>query len=115
MKEYLLLFRNAGGDNQYISTPADMVEDMPKWQAWIGQIASQGKLVSTQPIEYQGTRISNHGVSAGPHLAGGELVVGYIICKADTEEEVTAWASTCPVLKYPQGSVEVRAVMPFAL
>lgn len=115
MKEYLLLFRNVAGDNQYISTPADMLEDMPKWQAWIGQIASQGKLISTQPIEYQCLRVSNQGLSTGPHLAGNELVVGYIICKAESEAEVTEWSRTCPVLKYPHGSVEVRAIMPFAL
>jgi hypothetical protein len=115
MKEYLLLFRNQGGDNQYISTPADMLEDMPRWQSWLGQIAEQGKLISTQPIDYQGTCISNAGTSAGPHLANNELVVGYVICKAESEAEVLAWSQTCPVLKYPHGSVEVRPVMPFAL
>lgn len=114
MKEYLLLFRNAGGDGQYLSTPADMLEDMPRWQAWIGHIAGQGKLVSTQLIEYQGIRVSNDGTSAGPHVAGGELVVGYILCRTDSEAEITEWSRTCPVLKYPHGSVEVRAIMPFA-
>lgn len=115
MKEYLLLFRNIGGDNQYISTPQDMMEDMPKWQAWIGHIAQQGKLVSTQPIEYSGTIVSNHGTEKGPFKEVSQLVVGYLICKAESDAEVLAWSQTCPILKYPQGSVEIRPIMPFAL
>ncbi len=43
MTEYLLLFRNASAENGYLATSQDMAEDKPKWQAWIGQIAMQGK------------------------------------------------------------------------
>lgn len=115
MKEYLLLFHNVGGDGQYISTLADMQEDMPKWQQWIGHIAQQGKLVSTQPIEYDGAVVSNGGLAEGPYLREGELVVGYLLCRAESRDEVVEWSRTCPVLKYPLGRVEIRAVMPFAL
>jgi hypothetical protein len=51
MKEYLLLFRNASAEDGYLATTQDMAEDMPRWQAWIGAIAMQGKLVSTAPVE----------------------------------------------------------------
>jgi hypothetical protein len=44
MKEYLLLFKNISGDSDYITTPQDMVEDMPAWQGWIGNIAMQGQV-----------------------------------------------------------------------
>ncbi|MDX1906538.1 MAG: YciI family protein [Bacteroidia bacterium] len=114
MKEYLLVFRNIGGDNQYVSTPEDMMEDMPRWQAWIGHIAAQGKLISTQPIDYQGSVVSNAGVSRGPYMEGTHLVVGYLLCRAESDEEVMGWSRTCPVLRYPQASVEIRPVMPFA-
>lgn len=114
MNEYLLLFRNISGEGQYISTPQDMSEDMPKWQAWIGNIAQQGKLISTQPIDYAGTIVSNHGVQAGPDKGSNNmLVAGYLICKAENEAEVITWSETCPILKYPQGSVEIRPMLPF--
>lgn len=114
MKEYLLLFRNISGDNAYISTEKDMAEDMPAWQAWIGNIAMQGKLVSTQPIEYAGTIVNNSGTYTGPDKGGNNiLVAGYLICKADSLAEVTQWSRSCPILKYPQGSVEIRPVLPF--
>lgn len=115
MNEYLLLFYNKAGDGQYISTVADMAEDMPRWQQWIGHIAQQGKLVSTQPIEYNGAVVSNGGVAEGPYLREGELVVGYVLCRAESQDEVTGWGRTCPVLKYPLGRVEIRAAMPFAI
>jgi hypothetical protein len=115
MKEYLLLFRNISGDGQYISTPQDMAEDMPKWQAWIGQIAMQGKLTSTQPICYEGEVISNKGISQKPHLSENEIIAGYILCKADSFAEVEEWGKTCPILRYEHGSVEIREIMPFTI
>ncbi|MDR6563050.1 MULTISPECIES: YciI family protein [unclassified Arcicella] len=114
MKEYLLLFRDISGDNAYITTPQDMAEDMPAWQAWIGNIAMQGKLVSTQPIEYYGQVVSKQGISEGPDKTERNLLVaGYLICKAETLQEVQQWSKTCPMLKYENGSVEIRPIIPF--
>lgn len=113
MKEYLLLFRNISGDNTYITTTEDMMEDMPKWQAWIGNIAGQGKLISTQPIAYNGITVNHAETKHTPHITEAQLVAGYLICKAESEAEVIAWANTCPILKYANGSVEIRPVIPF--
>ncbi|MFP5039903.1 YciI family protein [Parasediminibacterium sp. JCM 36343] len=114
MKEYLLLFRNASAENGYLATSQDMAEDMPKWQSWIGKIAMQGKLVYTAPIEYTASLVSNDGLVEGPHKqANSVLVSGFLICKADSLEEVQAWSKACPILKYPNSSVEIRPLIPF--
>lgn len=114
MTEYLLLFRNASAENGYLATNQDMAEDMPKWQSWIGNIAMQGKLVHTAPVRYESTIISNEGVADGPHKeADTVLVAGFLICKSDNLEEVQAWSKTCPILKYPNSSVEIRPLIPF--
>lgn len=113
MKEFLLLFRNTTGDGQYSSTPQDMQADMPRWQQWMGDIARQGKLVSSKPIDYAGAVIDNGGVSEEPYIEGQELVAGYLICKAEDMVEAIAFGKNCPILKYAQGSVEVRAISPF--
>lgn len=113
MKEYLLLFYNRTGIGAYITTPADMLEDMPRWQQWIGNIAMQGKLISSQPIEYDGTIVTSKGITAGPFIQQEILLTGYLLCKSENIEEVKEWCSTCPILKYGQGSVEIRPVMPF--
>ncbi len=115
MTEYLLLFRNASAENGYLATTQDMAEDMPRWQSWIGNIAMLGKLVSTAPIRYDASIVNNAGVTNGqPHKDDNSVLVsGYLICKADSLEEVTEWGKTCPILKYPNSSVEIRPLIPF--
>lgn len=114
MTAYLLLFRNASAENGYLATSQDMAEDMPKWQAWIGNIAMQGKLVHTAPIQYEASLVSSNGVKPGPHKeTDSVLISGFLICKADSLEEVQEWSKTCPILKYPSSSVEIRPLIPF--
>ena len=93
-----------------------MAEDMPRWQSWIGNIAMQGKLVSTAPIEYNASIISKKGIMQGhPHKeANSILISGFLICKSNSLEEVEEWSKSCPILKYPNSSVEIRPVIPFA-
>ena len=115
MTEYLLLFRNASAENGYLATSQDMAEDMPKWQAWIGNIAMQGKLVHTAPVRYDATIVNNEGVLEGPHKETNSVMVsGFLICKSDNLEEVQEWSETCPILKYPSSSVEIRPLVPFS-
>lgn len=114
MTEYLLLFRNASDDNGYLTTSQDMAEDMPKWQSWIGNIAMQGKLVHTAPVRYDATIVNNNEVTVGPHKeTDSALVSGFLICKPDNLEEVQEWSKTCPILKYPNSSVEIRPLIQF--
>ncbi|MEC3874178.1 YciI family protein [Chryseobacterium salviniae] len=114
MTEYLLLFRNASAENGYLTTSQDMAEDMPKWQSWIGNIAMQGKLVHTAPIRYDATIVTSNDVTAGPHKeTNSVLVSGFLIGKSDSLEEVQEWSKTCPILKYPNSSVEIRPLIPF--
>lgn len=114
MKEYLLLFRNASAENGYLATNQDMAEDMPKWQSWIGNIAMQGKLIYTAPIEYKASLVSNEGIEVGPYKESNNVLVsGFLICKADTLEEAQEWSKSCPILRYPNSSVEIRPLIPF--
>ncbi|MDE3249488.1 MAG: hypothetical protein KGO82_12555 [Bacteroidota bacterium] len=115
MTEYLLLFRNASADNGYISSSQDMANDLPLWKAWIGQIALQGKLVSTAPIRYEATIVRDGQIIPGqPHKENNQvLVAGFLICRANNMEEVAVWSKSCPILKYPHSSVEIRPLIPF--
>jgi len=114
MTEYLLLFRNASAENGYLATAHDMAEDMPKWQSWIGQIAMQGKLVHTAPVQYDASIVTTDGTATGPYKEPGSVLVsGFLICKSDNIEEIEEWSRTCPILKYPESSVEIRPLVPF--
>jgi len=99
MTEYLLLFRNASAKNGYLATSQDMAEDMPKWQSWIGNIAMQGKLVSTAPVVYDAVVVRGQERFPGPHKEENSVLVsGYLIAKAESVEEAEAWAKSCPIL-----------------
>lgn len=114
MIEYLLLFRNASAANGYLATSQDMAEDMPKWQSWIGNIAIQGKLIHTAPVRYDASVVNNNGILPGPHKeTDSVLVSGFLICKSDSLEEVEEWGKACPILKYPNSSVEIKSLIPF--
>ena len=86
---------------------------MPKWQAWIGGIAQKGKLVATNPIDYNGKVVTASAVKNQPYLVKKELIVGYLILKASTLEEAIEISKTCPIITEYNGSVEVRAMVPF--
>ena len=115
MKEYLLLFWNESGNGQYQLDPEKMKQGMAAWQAWIGDIAKQGNLISTKPINWDGVMVGNQGVVNAPSIKEKQLVTGYLICKASNLEEVTQWAQTCPILHNPSGFTEIREVAPFEL
>lgn len=117
MKEFILIFRNASAENGYLATPEDMAAEMPQWQAWIGNIALQGKLISTAPVQYD-AKVVHHGgeITGTPYKeANTVLVSGYLICKAESIEEAQSWAKDCPILKYHESSVEIRPLIQFPL
>ncbi|HNP94107.1 MAG TPA: YciI family protein [Cyclobacteriaceae bacterium] len=115
MKEYLLLFWNESGDGQYLLTAEKLKQSMAAWQAWIGNIAMNGNLISTKPINWDGAMISNAGVANKPSIKEKVMVTGYMICKAKDIDQVKEWASTCPILESKAGYTEIREVSPFEM
>lgn len=115
MKEFLLLFWNKSGNGQYLIDPENMKNEMEAWQSWIGNIAMQGKLVSTKPINWNGVQVSNKGQKNNPFIADELLVTGFLICKSQSVQEVEQWAKSCPILQYPQGMTEIRECQPFEI
>lgn len=115
MKEYLLLFWNETGDGRYQIDPEQMKKGMEAWQAWIGQIAQKGNLISTKPIRYEGVLVSPSYVSEQPCILEKKMVTGYLICKAGSKDEVVEWAKTCPIGMSPAGFTEIREIAPFEL
>lgn len=113
MKEFLLLFWNETGDGGYQINPEQMKQSMAEWQAWIGSIALSGQLISTKPINWEGSVVSNSGTIDKPAIYAEQMVTGYLICKAKHIGDVKEWARTCPILKNPKGSTEIREVSPF--
>jgi len=111
MKDFVLIFRNAGDPVNTLS-PQQMQTVMTEWQNWMGGCAAQGKLSSI------GYRLSTEGntlkpgnvITDGPFAEIKEILTGITIIKADTLEEANEIAKGCPILNIG-GSVEVRGVI----
>ncbi len=110
MKEFMLLFRSVPNPD-FKPTADQMQAEIKKWQDWIGDIASQGKFVSTNQLTRTGRLVkAGNIVSDGPYAEVKEIMGGYMIIKAADYDEAVEKAKGCPVLDMG-GHVEVRDFM----
>jgi hypothetical protein len=116
MEKYMLIFRNSlhTEDEFQNLSPEAMQAELDKWGQWIGGIAAQGKMVTTDALEQQGKIVkgSKHVVTDGPFIESKELVSGFLILTASSVEEAIELSKGCPIYEI-EGSVEVRPVMNF--
>jgi len=110
MHEYILLFRHSGMSTEQPS-PEQMQESIQQWQSWIGGIAAQGKLVSTNQLGQGGSVLKSGGVTTdGPYAEIKETLGGYTIVKAANHEEAVTMSHGCPIL-HVGGNVEIRPIL----
>jgi hypothetical protein len=109
-KEFMLMFRFEPSNDQ--PTPEQLQEMQKQWGEFIGNIAMQGKLVSTYQFGFEGIQIfSDHTSLEGPYMADGLTLSGNLVLKAKTLQEATEFAAKCPIL-FMGGTVEVRNLIP---
>lgn len=116
MEKYMLIFRNSQqtqNDFQNLS-PEAMRAELDKWGQWIGGIAAQGKMLSTDALHQSGKIVkgSKHVVTDGPFIESKELVSGYLTLSANSIDEAVELSKGCPIYDI-EGSVEVRPLLNF--
>jgi len=116
MDKYMMIFRNTPTSEETYQnmSPEEMQASLDQWNAWIGGIAAQGKLVGSDALENTGKIVtgSRRVVSDGPYVESKELVSGYLLMQAESEEEAVEHSKGCPIFDI-EGSVEVRKLMVF--
>ncbi len=112
----MLIFRNSLPSEEHFQnlSPEDMQAELDKWGQWIGGIAAQGKMISTDALDKTGKIIkgSKNVITDGPFIESKELVSGYLILTADGIEEAVELSKGCPIFEI-EGTVEVRPLMNF--
>ncbi|HMS67188.1 MAG TPA: YciI family protein [Saprospiraceae bacterium] len=110
-KEFMLLFRYEP-KMDYQPTEAEMNEMHQDWGAYFGGIASEGNLVSTHQLGFEGIQIhADKSTSDGIHLADNQTLGGNLVVSAYSLEEAMEIGKNCPILKMG-GTVEVRSILP---
>ncbi len=114
MKKYLLLFRNTTNGQEYAATPEQMIQDMELWKNWIGEIAVNGDLIMTNPIEFAGKTLTAKNTESKSYIDNNnQIIAGYIILNSKDDQTVEKYAQKCPILKYENASVEIRQIIDF--
>jgi hypothetical protein len=111
MKEFAMIYWSEPLGEVKLTPDGNMVVSK-EWENWMGGIAAQNKLVSP------GMRLGNEGrvvkpgniVTNGPYVEIKEMVGGLSVFRADSIEEVTEMAKSCPILNVG-GNVEVRDII----
>ncbi len=109
--EFMLMFRYEPNFD-FQPTEAEMNEMHQQWGAFFGNIAGQGKMVSTHQLGFEGKQISSSKlVTDGIYIADGQTLSGNMVITAESIEEATELAKLCPILLMG-GTIEVRSIMP---
>jgi hypothetical protein len=112
MKDFLFIYKSDYSTMQDRS--AEEAQAMMKhWMDWLGDIASQNKLIDRgNRLENSGRTVkSNNVVTNGPYTDIKESIGGYSLIKAESYDEAVDFAKGCPVLQ-TGGNVEVREIAP---
>ena len=113
MSEFILLFRSTEEQQrEAIGSPERAQKMLGVWTQWIHTLETGGHLVqrgkSLQPV---GKVVrANHTVTDGPYVEAKDLVLGFIVVRAETLDGAVELAATCPIVVGGGGSVEVRLV-----
>lgn len=110
LEEFMIIFRLV--PNTEPSTPEQVEQMHQQWGAFIGSIASQGKLLGTHRLKLEGKLLSQaSGLKDEIVVSGNQVITGNMIIKAESMEEVVEIAKKCPII-LAGGSVELREINP---
>lgn len=116
MKEFIYIFRGEMQNEQAFAklSPEQMQAEMQKWNNWMGDLTQKGKMIGGQPLFPEGKVLMgvSKKITDGPFTEGKDIVGGYMLIKANDIKEAVELSKGCPSLEGPDGSVEIREIMP---
>lgn len=111
LKDFMLLFR-LEPNNNYHPTETELDTQKKQWGRWIGGIASQAKLVSTNQLGFTGKQLhADLSIKEGINISDNKMVGGNMIVKAESLDNAIEMAKGCPILTIG-GTVEIRDIIP---
>ena len=110
MDDYLLVLRSCGMHNL---SPEEQQQHIEQWTVWMKDLTNQRKLKSVETLEDDGKVLNTPQlVTDGPFVEAKEVVGGFLIITAGSQEEAMEISKGCPILE-TDGTVEVRKIVPF--
>lgn len=109
---YLLVFHETTPERYGALTVEERHQALERWNAWCDDLMAQGRFQQGNTLGPEGRRVSGTtGTRSldGPFAEAKEVIGGYILITAESLDEATAIAETCPNLPYGM-EVEVRPI-----
>ncbi|CAH0289718.1 YciI family protein [Chryseobacterium sp. Bi04] len=111
MKDFLVLFREADGRKANKHTQEEIQAHRENWAEWFAQWTKAGNLVGGNSLSLEGRMIKGDGdiITDQIHQVGTEIVGGFLLLKAESLEQATAIAASCPIYEF-DGYAEIRGM-----
>ncbi len=112
MPEYLLIVGGADMDKRN-GNPEFAPRMLERYTAWMRELRESNRFVDSRKLYDQaGRRLTFRGgeVIDGPFIESKDAVGGIFIIQADSLDDATEVARSCPGLDLQHGYVEVRAI-----
>jgi len=107
MKNYIVLFREPDG-RTLPHSEEEILRHQGNWRSWFSEWSGKGKIAGGSGLSLEGKVIKGGGqVREGIHRVGTEIVGGFLLLKAESLEEATGIAESCPIYEF-DGYAEVR-------
>lgn len=112
MPKYMLLLHDDPAGFMSLS-PEEMQKAIEKYIAWGDRLRADGVILDGNKLSDQpGKVVRRTGgqvrATDGPHTESKEVLGGYYVIEAASQDEAIARASDCPHLDF--GSIEIRAI-----
>jgi hypothetical protein len=108
MNNYIAIFREPDGRTD-THTPDEIARHREHWAAWWGKWSATENLSSGSALTLEGCLITGDGstILNQIHRVGTEIVGGFLMLRAESLEEATQIAASCPIYEFG-GYAEVR-------
>lgn len=112
MNDYMFLFRSSEAERtEAVGTPERAQRSLDVWMKWVAALEAGGHVVDRgKPLQPQGKVVRKADLHDGPYIEVKDLVLGYMVVRADSIEQAIELARSCPIVVGGGGSVEVRPV-----
>ena len=109
-KTYMCILRSASGSCESEKpSPSDMEQMFAKYQAWQDKFADN-ILDMGSKLGEAGSVVTQDGVSDGPFVELKEIIGGYMLIQAETQDEAVDVIKASPMIQGDGISVEVREI-----
>jgi hypothetical protein len=109
MNNYIIIFREPDGRKNPEHTNEEINRHRTNWANWWEKWSSSGNLTGGSSLMVEGCLITGDGsiISKQIHHVGTEIIGGFLLLKAETLDEATQIAASCPIFEFG-GYAEVR-------